>query len=138
EIKRSGKLKGEPSADSETIAQLTPPTRVRIIDSRQENGYYHVEVPDSGQTGWVYRTLGRRFAGELGDGTASKPINTRVTAFAGRVAAAKRRSSEPCADDLASCPDYGCANPDSDHALLNRLKHNRKPLGPLVPLTFKQ
>jgi len=138
EIKRPAKLKSEPSADSETIAQLTPPTRVQIIGFRQENGYYHVEVPDSGQTGWVYRTLGRRSASELGDDTTSKPITARATAFAGRIAAAKRHSSEPCADDLASCPDYGCADPDSDHALLNRFKHNRKPVGSLVSLTFKQ
>lgn len=138
EIKRSAKLKSEPRADSETIADIIPPKRVRIIGSGQENGYYHVEVPDSGQTGWVYRTLGRRYAGELDNQTSSIPTSTRATAFAGRIAAARRRSGEPCADDLASCPDYGCANPGSDHALLNQIKRNRRPVGPLVSLTFQQ
>ncbi len=140
EIKRSAKLKSAPDANSETVAQLTAPLRVKIIGSRLENGYYHVEVLESGQTGWIYRTLGRRIAGGVGHETTSEVRSSRTTGFAGRVAAAKRRNSEPCADNLADCPVTGCANPETqpEHAMLNRLKHNQHPVGSLTPLSFKQ
>src|SRR5258707_4432104 len=87
EITRAAKLKSEPTTDSDTVAQLAPPTRVRIIDAAQQNGYYHVTVPESGQTGWVYRTLGRR---SLDDATpAGGAPSAGSPAFAGRIAAAK-------------------------------------------------
>src|SRR6266508_4913603 len=139
EIKRPALLKAEPTVDADTIEHLSPPMKVRIIDNDQQNGYYHVEL-QSGQQGFVYRTLGRRQPGDLfgADGAGATPSRTAGgTALASRAAAAKEKKAQPCVANLAACPDSGCADPESqpEHALLNTLKH-AQPTG--TPLTFKQ
>jgi hypothetical protein len=69
ELSRSANLKEKPEASSNSIAKLDAHARLILVQPDQENGFYHVRVPGTGETGWVYRTLGRRFAG-LPEGTS--------------------------------------------------------------------
>src|SRR5713101_967820 len=63
DLKHSASLKAEPRSNSDTIARLDPQTKLILVQDQQENGYYRVKVPDTGQEGWVYRAMGRRYAG---------------------------------------------------------------------------
>lgn len=63
ELKRSASLKAEPLGTGEIVTSLQPPATLILVENSQQNGYYHVRVPDSGQEGWVYRTMGRRYPG---------------------------------------------------------------------------
>ena len=65
QLSRSAVLRSEPKRDAESVATLNADDRVRLLKPTEDNGYYFVEVPDSGVQGWVYRTLGRRFRGDI-------------------------------------------------------------------------
>lgn len=64
DLKHATSLKAEPRSGSATIVELASQTKVILVQDQQKNGYYHVKVPDTGQEGWVYRTMGRRYAGD--------------------------------------------------------------------------
>ena len=130
-LSRSAQLKSEPRTDSDTLVKLNSSAQVELLEPKQQNGYYHVQDPDSGQSGWIYRTLGRRYSdAETAVSTPTSPE------FAARKTAAKKRASGPCVSDLAHCPVSGCEPPDSDHGRLNKQKRNRPPTGSAVTLTF--
>ena len=63
DLKHAASLKADPSSNSDTIIKLVPGTKVILVQTQQANGYYRVKVSDTGQEGWVYRTMGRRYAG---------------------------------------------------------------------------
>ncbi len=63
ELKHSASLKAEPRSSGDNIASLQPPATLILVESNQQNGYYHVRVQDTGEEGWVYRTMGRRHSG---------------------------------------------------------------------------
>jgi hypothetical protein len=63
ELTHSAALKAEPRNGSETIARLEKQTRVILTQEEQDNGYYRVRVTETGEEGWIYRTMGRRHVG---------------------------------------------------------------------------
>jgi endonuclease G len=66
EVRRPAGIKAEPNRDAATIERVTPGTTLQLLDEgRQVNGYYNVETPSPGRSGWIYRTLVRRFPGEV-------------------------------------------------------------------------
>jgi len=71
DLSRAANLKAEPRSNSNTIATLQPPAKLRLLQSDQQNGYYHVADPKSGRQGWVYRSFGRRFLGDIPEETSS-------------------------------------------------------------------
>ena len=65
EIRRSSNLKQQPESNSVTLYKLLPGEMVVLLDEdKQYNGYYHVETR-LGVKGYVYRTLVRRFKGNV-------------------------------------------------------------------------
>lgn len=60
---RSANIKAEPNSTSGTIEKVDSGIKLTLLDNgRQEgNGYYKVTAPN-GNTGWIYRTLVRRYA----------------------------------------------------------------------------
>jgi len=63
DLKHATSLKAAPSSDSATIVKLAPEMKLILVQDQQKNGYYRVKVPETGQEGWVYRTMGRRYTG---------------------------------------------------------------------------
>jgi hypothetical protein len=63
ELRRTTFLKSEPNTSSTNIVKLSPDTTVILVQDKQQNGYYKVKVSGTGQQGWVYRTMGRRYSG---------------------------------------------------------------------------
>jgi len=82
DISRSVYLKREPRSDSANVTKLEPHTKVILVADDQENGFYHVRIPSTGETGWVYRTMGRRYRGlpdNVGDESSSTESNSTAS-----------------------------------------------------------
>jgi 5-methylcytosine-specific restriction endonuclease McrA len=62
DLKRSTTLKSEPNSSGDIVSRIQPPATLVLLENDEQNGYYHVRT-DTGDEGWVYRTMGRRFAG---------------------------------------------------------------------------
>ena len=68
EVRRPAKIKAEPVKDAAIHSTAKEGTYLKLLDNgSQANGYYHVESVPSGQTGWIYRTLVRRYPGNMPD-----------------------------------------------------------------------
>ena len=66
EVSRSANVKAEPSGDAVMIERAEPGDRLKLLDDgAQTNGYYKVEPRLHGGEGWIYRTLVRRYAGDI-------------------------------------------------------------------------
>jgi endonuclease G len=70
EVRRPATVKLDPSADAEIVDRPSLGRCFALIESgRQTEGYYRIQLPlDLGvaaQDGWIYRTLVRRFPGDL-------------------------------------------------------------------------
>lgn len=118
ELQRSASLHESADSQSAVLAPLHVGDKLTLVESAQTAGYYH--VTGSGETGWVYRTFVRRFAGDI-PGAASGGGGTPLTPPA----------SGPLLDAgsfrSATCGDTGTAKSAALKAL-NRLKN--RTLGP--------
>lgn len=66
EVRRPATIKAEPNRDARTLEKVSIGTRLNLLDEgSQTNGYYSVRTVSLGQTGWIYRTLVRRYRGEI-------------------------------------------------------------------------
>ena len=65
EVRRPVTLKAQPQGNAPVIAQLQPPTLLLLVSNTQQNGYYQVLLPETGERGWVYRTFVRRRPGQI-------------------------------------------------------------------------
>jgi hypothetical protein len=61
-LKHASSLKAEPKSGGDIVASIQPPATLVLLENDQQNGYYHVRA-ETGEEGWVYRTMGRRFSG---------------------------------------------------------------------------
>jgi len=65
-VSRSATIKVEPNRDAEIIERVEPGTYLQLLDDgNQTNGYYHVQTVSLGQPSWIYRTLARRYQGDI-------------------------------------------------------------------------
>jgi endonuclease G len=65
-VSRSATIKAEPNREALVIEGTESGTLLPLLDDgRQINGYYHVQTISVGQPGWIYRTLVRRYAGDI-------------------------------------------------------------------------
>ena len=61
-IRLNAVIRQKPESDSDVLLRVRPGSYLPLIDSKQVNGYYHVEIPATGDSGWIYSNLGRRQA----------------------------------------------------------------------------
>lgn len=66
EIRRSSYLYSEPNKNSFRVNDLMPGDYLTLLDNGQkDNGYYHAKHNTSGNIGWVYKSLVRRYQGAI-------------------------------------------------------------------------
>ena len=66
EVRRPATIKAGPDRDAMILEKVLIGTRLHLLDEGcQTNGYYSVRAVSLGQTGWIYRTLVRRYSGEI-------------------------------------------------------------------------
>ncbi len=65
EVSRNANIRGDPSTNNPEIEKAKKGDCFFLLDSGQQvNGYYHVQCQTPGRTGWIYRTLVRRYEGQ--------------------------------------------------------------------------
>lgn len=80
-MSRNATVRAKPDKHSPAVLKLSKNDKVAVIDTSQTNGYYHIKaVEHDGQTGWIYRTLGRRYQGQLHPSTEAV-ADTTVAPF---------------------------------------------------------
>lgn len=66
EVRRSATVKEQPLRDALIIERVQKGDYLELLNSgQQENGYYKVKAKSVNQEGWIYRTLVRRFDGNI-------------------------------------------------------------------------
>lgn len=79
EVRRAARIKTEPIRDATLIERVRPGTYLQLLDQgRQANGYYHARTVPQGQPGWIYRTLVRRYPGEIPEPTDGEAVDPLV------------------------------------------------------------
>lgn len=78
-VSRDVTIKEEPRGDSPIKARAKKGDYLLVLSSEQVNGYFNVQVPNTDTKGWVYRTLVRRYEGEIpvdlqGSSTSNIPL----------------------------------------------------------------
>ena len=77
-VQRNGNMRAEPTVESEILEKIhTGDSLILLDDGQQTDSYYHVRGRQSGQEGWVFRTLVRKVAGDI-EGTTPIDDNTVV------------------------------------------------------------
>jgi hypothetical protein len=129
QVNRSATVYAEPNRSSDVVFNADAESNLLMADSETENGYYHVQDPNTGQTGWIYRALVRRYKGDI-----PKTENRSGKAFLGKGAnrggfpekACKIPYNEEPSDTSAfdrSCGLEGDAKPKSGEAAQNPHKN---------------
>lgn len=68
EVRRSATIKEDPHRDADVLVRPEVGSFLELLDNgAQSSGYYHVSHPESGEEGWIYRTLVRRHPGSIPD-----------------------------------------------------------------------
>jgi endonuclease G len=74
EVRRPARMKTEPDRQGALVEQVAPGTHLVLLDEgRQRNGYYHAATGPGAPSGWVYRTMVRRYQGEAPSAPAEEP-----------------------------------------------------------------
>lgn len=103
EVRRSAKIKAEPNREADHVERVERGTYLQLLDDgHQTNGYYRVRTVPQGQSGWIYRTLVRRYPGEIPEPTTDEEITdpladptVRLTPEKWRYAARHLRTGKP-------------------------------------------
>ena len=66
EVRRSATVKEQPFRDASIIERVQKGGYLELLNSgQQKNGYYKVKAKSVNQEGWIYRTLVRRYEGNI-------------------------------------------------------------------------
>lgn len=65
EITRNAYIYEEASKSSQLVKKSNIGEFYELVSTKQSNGYFHIKIPNTTRTGWVYRTLVRRYEGSL-------------------------------------------------------------------------
>lgn len=65
---KEASVKSLPSGNSPIISKIAEDSYLLLLDEgNQQNGYYHVQLLNTKQNGWIYRTYTRRYPGDIPD-----------------------------------------------------------------------
>jgi len=106
EVRHAATIRTEPSENAQVLSHLTVGTYLRLLDDKQTNGYYKVPDQVSKTSGWIYRTLVRRYPG--------KPPTAESEAMP--------TPATNCPTKLEDCPDIGCGGDSELNKLKNRIE----------------
>jgi competence protein ComEC len=63
-VSRSATIKSQPEGTARVVDRVVEDEVLLLLEETQSpTGYYHVQHPDRGTTGWIYRSLVRRYEG---------------------------------------------------------------------------
>lgn len=78
-VSRKATIKDAPERKATIVDRSVKGDSLQLLDSGvQQNGYYHVSKPRTNITGWIYRTLVRRYEGNLTVSLALEDVKVTV------------------------------------------------------------
>jgi len=112
-VTQSTVIRNRPLATGAPVLPVTPGSRLRWVEGQVKNGFVRV-IATGGKQGWI--------------SSSAVQIESQPQAL---LAAAP-----PCKPTLAACPDTGCSQPGSKHAIFDQTKRRVPPLTVPTALTF--
>lgn len=106
-------LRSRPNAAEVALLPLAPGLKLRWVEGQQRNGFVRV-ITEGGKQGWIP--------------AAAVVIESQPSVLFA--------ASPPCAATLELCPDTGCSQPNSKHALFDQTKRHIPTQSTPVTLTF--
>lgn len=73
-VQRNGNMRALPSTASEILEKIHTGDTLVLLENTQTDAYYHVKGRQSGQEGWVYRTLVRKVSGDFEETAPPGPV----------------------------------------------------------------
>ncbi|MDK1021875.1 MAG: DNA/RNA non-specific endonuclease [Candidatus Hydrogenedentes bacterium] len=64
EVRRNATLKAAAERSAAVLRRLERGEVLLLLQNEQDNGYYHAQLGAGGPSGWIYRTLVRRYPGD--------------------------------------------------------------------------
>jgi len=66
EVRRSATVREQPASSATVKERVDDGDFLKLLDNgQQQNGYYHVKAKSVAGNGWIYRTLVRRYEGNM-------------------------------------------------------------------------
>lgn len=123
EVRRRATIKEHPDGNATVLEHVSEGAVLRLASTTQTDGYYEVLRGGVPPTGWIYRTLVRRSAGDPPPGTpVSDHPETDLPTGSGTPASGADAPIDVSAFRLPNCPPEG--NPQLERLKpLNRLKN---------------
>ena len=122
EVRRPAIVRDDPDRDATELLRLTEGALVLLRADGQTDGYYEVSVGVGDGSGWVYRTLVRRHAGDPPPGADVTPTTEVILPTTPSDGAAAPGALDASAFRSADCPPEGDAQVSRVRAL-NRIKN---------------
>ena len=65
-VRKNTFIREQPNKDAKILLEAKPDLQLPLLDDgKQQNGYYHVSLPNSQNAGWIYRNLVLRRSGAI-------------------------------------------------------------------------
>lgn len=81
EVRRAVSVRVNPESGADVAFKADVGANLHLLESDTTNGFYHVQDPQSGAEGWIYRSFVRRFPGDVPAPTGGDFVVTGGSAF---------------------------------------------------------
>jgi hypothetical protein len=65
EVRRAVSVRATPESGADVAFKAALGANLHLLESETTNGFYHVQDPQSGAEGWIFRSFVRRFPGDI-------------------------------------------------------------------------
>ena len=81
EVRRGVSVRETPESGADVVFKAEAGANLHLLESDTSNGFYHVQDPQSGAEGWIFRSFVRRFPGDVPASTDGGSVITGGSAF---------------------------------------------------------
>jgi hypothetical protein len=136
EVRRDANAYVDSNRNTDIAFRAEVGTNLHLLESETKEGYYHVEDPKTGTQGWIYRSMVRRFQGDIPQTSSTNPQSTLGQHFP--INRCKLPYNEKPEKGLAieSCGLQGNAQDKTPEAVQNPHKNDLCVTGVAQPVTI--
>lgn len=124
-VDKAAPVRSQPSGDGTSAFRVKPGDLLHLLDNDKTNEYYHVQNLSSGESGWIYKSWVRRFAGDPpASTTTSHDVTIAGGPFPVNRCEAPYNETPETGLDIESCGLTGDARKGSGEEVQNPAKNN--------------
>ena len=138
EVRSAANVYSDANRNSDVQFRPDAGSNLHLVESETTNGYYHVEDPRTGTQGWIYRSMVRRFQGDIPKpgSSAANPQSTFGQPFPLNRCKLPYNETPEKGLTIESCGLQGDAKDKSPEAVQNPHKNNLCVTGIAQPVTI--